>query len=221
MRLVKWKRNEIIEAVVAGGLDKRDCTFDFGDSESRITHPPSESSFLIEGDAGNYTSTMIVGDGVPQGPLRHYTWPTVVERCQRWAVEVKRDVETPDLWAELQREREILTGARYEDVENTPFTPDEQAQIETTLQEAKTYARRTYELTEEQYVQLDERLDYLVDASRRLGRLDWRHVVIAVLVEAALNQVLPAPLVRDLLGFALRGLAQLFGGGDIPALPSS
>lgn len=37
------------------------------------------------------------------------SWPTVEERVERWAQDVQRDIETPDLWAELQREREILT----------------------------------------------------------------------------------------------------------------
>ena len=31
------------------------------------------------------------------------------KRVEQWAAKVKTDLETPDLWAELQREREILT----------------------------------------------------------------------------------------------------------------
>jgi hypothetical protein len=216
--LERWKRNEIIEAVEAGGLDKRDCTFDFGDSESRITLPPSESSFLLEGVAGNYTSTMIVGDGVPQ-PLRHYTWPTVVERCQRWAAEAKRDADTPDLWAELQREREILTGARYEAGENTPFTPDEQAEIAEQLRQIKEYVKKTNALSEAQVRILDARFDELEDAIRHVGRMAWRLMFLGVVLTLFVADIVPPEAVRQIPVTALHSLDHLFGGGSPPQLP--
>jgi len=48
------------------------------------------------------------------------------EQVQRWANQVKVDVETPDLWAELEREREMLMGARYEQAENKPLSSEDQ-----------------------------------------------------------------------------------------------
>jgi hypothetical protein len=46
--MVKFQTNAIIEAIVAGGLDKTACTYDFDDDGGgRITHarldPPSSS----------------------------------------------------------------------------------------------------------------------------------------------------------------------------------
>jgi hypothetical protein len=139
----KWQRNVIYEAVVAGGLDPRECTFDYGGAGARITHVPSASYFLLEGDITEYTAKAVVGESEkwPVG-LRTF-WMQVEERVRGWAKEVKEDVDTPDLWAEAQREREILTGARYEDVENTPFTSDEQAAIAEHLRQTKEYVTRT------------------------------------------------------------------------------
>ena len=110
MRPEKWQRNALIEAVEKGGLDKRECTFDFGDSESRITHVPSGSSFLLQGSAGNYNSTIVVGEGGHR-PLQHYTWPTVEDRIESWAREVKRDVETPDRTARPSSSRPSQSSA--------------------------------------------------------------------------------------------------------------
>lgn len=220
MRLVKWKRNEIIKALVAGGLAARDCTFDFGDSESRITHVPSESSFLLEGDAGHYTSTMTVGDGLPQ-PLQHYTWPTVPERLQRWAEEVKRDFDTPDLWAELQREREILTGARYEDVGNTPFTPEEQADIAEQLREIEEYVKKTYSLSTEQMSLVEARFNDLEAATSRIGRKDWLLMFLGVLFSLIASGLLPPEAVQHILGMAFDGLDHLLGGEVRPTEPPS
>lgn len=215
MKLVKWKRNDLIEAVVAGGLDKRDCTFDFGHSESRITLPPSESSFLLQGAASNYTTTMVVGDGLPQ-PLRHYSWPTVVERCERWAREVKRDVDTPDLWAELQRERDILMGARYEAGENTPFTPDEQTEIAEQLRQIKEYVKETYALSEAQVLILDAGFDELEAAIHHVGRMAWRLMFLGVVLTLFVTGIVPPEAVRQIPVRALSSLEHLFGGGSGP-----
>jgi hypothetical protein len=64
MRLMKLLRNAIIDSVAAGGLDLRECSFDFDDAASRITHQ-SGSYFLIEGDATRYVTTAVVGDIPP------------------------------------------------------------------------------------------------------------------------------------------------------------
>ena len=143
----KWQRNVIYNAVVAGGLDPRECTFDYGDAGARITHVPSASYLLLEGDITEYTAKAVVGESEkwPFG-LRTF-WVEVEPRVRAWAGEVKEDVETPDLWAALQREREVLTGARYEEVENTPFTADEQVVIAERLRQTKEYVTRTYSLS--------------------------------------------------------------------------
>jgi hypothetical protein len=127
MRLEKWQRNAIFQAVVAGGLDARECTFDYDGEGSRITHLPSASYFFLAGDPGHYTATAVVGESPPR-PSESFTWAKVDERVQRWSEEVKRDVDTPDLWAELQREGEILTGARYEDL-HSPRTLEQVVRV--------------------------------------------------------------------------------------------
>jgi hypothetical protein len=96
-----------------------------------------------------------------------------VQRISRWLQDVKRDLKTPDLWAELQREAELL-GANFDDVtENSPFTSDEQNEIAGRLRELADHARRTYSLSEAQIRLLDAKLGYLVGAAGRLGRIDW------------------------------------------------
>jgi uracil-DNA glycosylase family 4 len=77
----------------------------------------------------------------------------VEERVQRWARDVKRDVDTPDIWADLQREREILTGARYDGVEKlndrlgTRSCPEEGNSIRTGMEPRLNSATRAPETT--------------------------------------------------------------------------
>lgn len=217
MRPQKWQRNTIFEAVEAGELDPRDCIFDYGDEGVLITHLPSESSFLLEGDPGHYTATAVVGES-PPWPSEAFTWGRVEELVQRWAADVKKDVDTPDLWAELEQQQELLGATDVEAVENTPFSPEEQRLIAEQFAEIKKYLRQTQELSEEQFRRLEAQLDYLVDAASRMRRFDWRNAVVGALLGQVLRSVLPGETVRDVLGMLGRGLGGLFGV-DIPELP--
>jgi hypothetical protein len=86
VRLVKWQRNAIFEAVKAGGVDARECTFDYDDAGARITHVPSDSYFLIEGDPGHYVATAFVGEEQdPPSSSDAFTGPTVEERVETWS----------------------------------------------------------------------------------------------------------------------------------------
>jgi hypothetical protein len=212
----KWQRNVIYRAVVAGGLDPRECNFNYGDAGARIRHLPSASYFLLEGDINEYTAKAVVGESEkwPAG-LRTF-WIQVEERVRLWAKEVKEDVDTPDLWAELQREREILTGARYDDVENTPFTSDEQAEIAEHLRQTKKYVARTYSLSDAQMRHLEAQLGNIAAAAGRMGRKDWTLLVCGTLLGTFVQGILPPEAVQDILRMTLDGLGYLFGLGDGP-----
>ena len=212
----KWQRNKIYKAVVAGGLDPRECTFDYGDAEARITHVPSASYLLLEGDITEYTAKAVVGESEKwPGGLRTF-WIEVEQRVQGWAKEVKEDVDTPDLWAELQREREVLTGARYDEVENTPFNSDEQAAIAVHLRQTKEYVTRTYSLSDTQILHLEAKLDDIAAAAGRMGRKDWTLLVCGALLGTFVQGILPTEAVQDILRMTLDGLGYLFGGEGGP-----
>lgn len=199
---------------MAGGLDVRECTFDYDEAGGRITHVPSGSHFLFADTAGHYTATAVVGDS-PSWPYEAFSWRKVEELVQHWARYVKHEVETPDLWAELQREREILTGARYEDVENTPFTSDEQAEIAEQIQQIKAFMKEKYSLSEAQMLSLEAKLDDIEAAAGRIGRKDWQLLFLGVIFTAIVSGLLPPEAVRHIFVTALHSLDQLFGGGGV------
>jgi hypothetical protein len=142
-----------------------------------------------------------------------------MERVRRWLKDVKRDLETPDLWAELGGERELLAPAAETDVQNTPFTSDEQAEIARQLRELKQYIQETYSLSEEETLALHARLDYLEEAAGRLGRIDWRNVVAGAMLTILVEAILPPDAVQGIFVVLLKTLAHFFGHG-MPELPS-
>jgi hypothetical protein len=213
--LQKWQRNQIFEAIQAVGLDPRE--FDLGDdgTDVRIKHKRSKSCFIVGGDAGHYVGSYVVGDA-PDWPYEVYSWTALMPRVSRWLEDVKRDLETPDLWAELQREAKLLAAGPLEATENTPFTAEEQKEIAGQLRELAKQTKRTYSPSRAQMRLLDEKLDYLMAASGRIGRTDWRGVFVGVMLSFLLSTALPPESVRQILLPFLRGIGHLFGLLELP-----
>jgi hypothetical protein len=71
----------------------------------------------------------------------------------------------------------------------------------------------------EKLEELETRLEYLEQASRRrLGRIDWRQILISQLFALVARAVLPVNALHDAVQFLARGLGHLFGSGP-PQLP--
>lgn len=210
----KWKRNEIFEAIQAAGLDPREFKLDDDDAENRLSHRWSPSYFVIGGEAGHYEGRSVVGDA-PPWTHDDYSWEALLTRVTRWLDDVKKDLDMPDLWAELEREAELLGPGSDDD--NTPFTPQEQEEVARRLQELREDAKQTYALSGAQLQALDAKLEYLVEAAGRLGRMDWRGVFVGAMVSFALSTALPPEAARHILLTFLRGIAHLSG---LPELPS-
>lgn len=217
-RLQKWQKNEIFEAIEIAGLNPREFDLEDVDTNVRIKHRWSASYFIIGGSPLHYVVNYVVGDGQawPYDINVHF-WQAVVERFKGWLGDVKRDLETPDLWAELQQEAELLGVASDEVTQNTPFTPVEQEEIARQLRELAKYAEHTYSLSEAPMRILNEKIDYLVQATHRLGRKDWLGLFIAIMYTLVIQALVPPEFARPVLLILLRGIAHLFG---LPELPS-
>lgn len=213
--LQKWQKNKIFKAIQGVGLVPTDFDLNDGDAEARIKYKWSESYFIIGGNPGHYVGTYIVGDA-PLWPYEVYSWQTLMERVSGWLEEVKSDLETPDLWAELRRETELLGNTSSEAPENTPFAPYEQEEIAGRLREIAEYIVRTYSLSVEQTRVLNSKIDYLIDAAGRLGRTDWRGILFGIMFSFFLASALPPETVRNILMLVLRAIGHFTGFPELP-----
>jgi hypothetical protein len=216
MRLEKFQRNGIFEALEAGGVNPHECDLSEDDSGARITHAPSRSYLTIGSSAPPWAGSYVVGNSALVYPYEAFAWTGVEEHVERWAEKVKRDVETPDRWAEIKREREMLTGARYEHVEDAPFTEDEQAELARLLGEILDYAEKNFALSEAQALALKAGFGEVSAASARSSRKHVRLVLLGVMLEVIAADLLPNGTVMNVLVTALHALDHLFGGGGAP-----
>jgi hypothetical protein len=213
MKLEKWKRNQIFEAIEAAQLDPRDFRLDESEAEIRINHLRSPSYFLIDHGSAHYEGSYLVGDGMVWPYSATSSWQYLMPRISRWLEDVKRDIEMPDLWAELQAEANLLGAGTEGAIGNTPFTPNEQEEIAERLHDLRDHARSTYSLSDGQMRALNAKIDYLVEAASRLGRVDWWNVVAGAMFAYAWEVAFPPDAAQRFLLSLLQSVAHFYAQG--------
>jgi hypothetical protein len=143
MLLQKWQTNEIFKGIQSVSLNPQEFEFEDSGAEARLKHKWSDSYFVIGRNAGLYVGRHVVGDGF-DWPYEEYSWQSLMRRFSGWVKEVKDDLDTPDLWAELRRDAELLGRISGETHGNTPFTSEEQKDIEQRLRKVEAHVRGTY-----------------------------------------------------------------------------
>jgi hypothetical protein len=207
--LEKWQRNAIFEAVTKAELNPRDFALEDDREEARIRVRGSKSIFVIGRDrSASYRVSKAVGEGPLVGHGANSWLGVLSPPLSLWLSEVKRDLETPDLWAEIGKQP---LSAMMEGEANTPFSKEEQEQIAAVMAEVKEQARETYALPAEQMRLLEAKLDYLIDAAPHSRRIDWLNTAIGAVVGAAAGGILTPDVVHKVLAALNAGLGPLFG----------
>lgn len=214
MELTRWQRNEVFKAVQAAGLSPEEFYWDVGADESCLRHRRSGAYFVFGGVAGDYVSRYQAGDD-PVEERTELSQYRLTQQVQLWLWAVKRDIETPDLWAQLQRDAELFAAVSDEALGNTPLTTAEQEDIARRLRELKAFIGGTYSLSELQARRLEEKLDYLTAAASRVGRKDWLFLAAGVMLSYFVEVALPSEAARGILKTLLTSIGNILGGGPL------
>jgi hypothetical protein len=207
--LEKWQRNAIFKAITETELNPRDFELENETDEARIRVRGSKSIFVVGRDR---SASYRVSKAVGEGPLVGYeanSWDGVLHPpLSVWLSEVKRDLETPDLWAEIGKQP---LSAMMEGEANKPFSEEEQEQIAEVMAEVKQQARETYALPAKQMRLLEAKLDYLIEAAPHSRRIDWLNTAIGAVAGAGAGGILTPDVVHKVLAALNAGLGPLFG----------
>jgi hypothetical protein len=226
--LLKTQKNDFLGAIRQTGL----APFDFEWSIVRpywrepddpvpvLVHVPSRCYFAV-GDFRSHEFEFECRPGLERqiGHTTVFGWNAVMNEFRAWLERAEREWNAPDLWAGVMTERELAgaTGPAGPSDE-TSFTEDERALIADQLQEIRELIVTRAELNEAQIEQLDERLDYVQNASSRLTRRDWANIFVSSILSFAIEHALGSEVVSEVLRYSARTLGHLFGG-DLPGLP--
>lgn len=221
MGLMRTQRNGLFQRIVERGLQPLEITLaDDDDGTTVIRHLPTGSTFaLASHDGVAYVGETRIGAYGPYeyGPVY---WGDVLDDIfPQWSHNVRLENETLDLWEELRRAREILAGSQRESYDNTLFTSDELQQISAQFRQIKEFLRKAYSLSDEKLVRIEARLDEAEEASRRIGRKDWRLLFCGLILTLIVGDLVTPSVVHHLIVMAFDGLSNLFGGNALPQLP--
>ncbi len=91
------------------------------------------------------------------------------------------DEQEPDLWEEFKNGNRTINLNEIGFESQTNFSIDEKKQIELSINELKYLIQTNLNTTQEQQVIVNNRLDYLIEASKRLNKFDWKSLAISTL----------------------------------------
>jgi hypothetical protein len=130
------------------------------------------------------------------------TWDAQLRAVRNWLVYLAREIHAVDLWTQLraQERRALITVGSATD--NAAFTPDEQRYITDLLNQRLEAILRTQRLTAEQTLYLTQAVEYLIEATTRLGKRDWWAVAAGVVFQVGLSAMF-APDARAAIFVAL------------------
>jgi len=114
--------------------------------------------------------------------------------------ELEEDQALPDLWAEL--DLPSSSTAEPQVLQNIPFSPEEQKRIADALNKLVGEVQSNGFVNEEQIKLLHERIEYLIEASRRLGRRDWLMAAAGALIELTIEAGLKTEAAKQFLKLA-------------------
>jgi hypothetical protein len=102
--------------------------------------------------------------------------------------------------------------------ENTPFTPAERAEISNQLRAIRDSVRKNYRLAAAQLAAIGKCLEEAEEASKRLGRKDWKWLFYGIVFWLIVNETIPLEVAQHIFMGVLHGIAHLHGVG-VPPVP--
>jgi hypothetical protein len=123
----------------------------------------------------------------------------------QYLADEEEDQATPDRWAELD-----MVSADLSVLQNTPFTDDERTRIEDVLQNYLKDVENRAILSQDAFRLLRERVEYSIDASKRLSRKDWINATTGALIGYAFQVGLTASVANELLQLAADALSWIW-----------
>lgn len=214
--------NEVHSAIVAEGLDTAAFHWDTVQSSktqylavSELRYADTRYFFLFDFHQDQHWCEFSPGRDKLADTDYPGTWGGTLAYFRQWLEYLKREVFAIDLWAAAQSQTAFIHAQSESDTES-PFTLEERERIQTSINEIKEFVFKAQPLSEAHMRYVEGRLNYLVDASNRMGRKDWANVAIGVFTNIVVSAALNPEATRDFFQFVGAALSWVFGQRALP-----
>lgn len=214
-KLLKSQKNEVFKILQGAGLDPanfkwtRMAILDIDKVVPRLNYLDGKYffEFMIYDDPDQLWCKFSPGKNHIVIVYKSGSWSDQKLNFNRWIMYLKREIEAPDLWDEIEKYRANLPLVSNEQLVNEPIPAYEAEEISSKLQLLADKIEEQFKLNEEQNQFVRSKLDYLADAAKRQPRRDWENIFIAVVINIAFQLALEPTkaqqfwqLVKSILG---------------------
>lgn len=203
--LTKTQRQDIAAVLQNAGFAVG--AFDVVQRPSQFARGPVDSLFLkgteyyfrfeLDRD-GHHWAYCSPGMGTVQERMYTQNWDRQWQRFLRWVEDLKREVEAVDPWEQIRSylpSEEVLPAG--EEGLNSRFAYAEVQAIEAALAQLESRLQQHFRLTNDQIEKVHKTVGYLKEEAKKLGRLNWKHLVIGALAELGLSLMIPPESFRE------------------------
>ncbi len=217
--LLKTQKNEALELIKKWEFDPFNFTWKIELSKitknlevSKLLYNNTEFYFIF--DYNIESQTAVYAPGYERWETIDYNgaWDIQLYSFEKWLENLKREIDAPDLWREVQK-YQLPKDTRIDpNIKNEPFTAYQVNTIEIGLDRIRNYLTDNISediKTKDNLEVIDKKIDYLKGALYRQGRLDWFHTCIGVLITIAIELALSpekAKIIWDILKNTLSGI---------------
>jgi hypothetical protein len=214
--LLKSQKNEVLEIIQEYGLEPANFSWGIGNFTVPSNHPLTRGlidekfevpvlifintkfHFQFEMLNGKHHCTFSPGREKPFETQNPGLWLYLTNYVREWLANLKREIEAPDLWAEMEKYKTSVSLDFPEQVRNDPIPVYEAEEIAKKLKELADKIDELFELNTDQRRFVRKKLEYLAESARRQRSMDWVHTSIGVCVTIAMSLTLAPDKAREL-----------------------
>ncbi len=217
--LLNSQINDILKYIDNAGLNHNDFQWLVKNSSispywevPTLIHKPTGYYFKFDTKQGNLVSEYFPNKA---GVVYTQTWPIWDPQFNDfiiWLDLLKNELGTPNLWETILSEERLFGDVSEGDLSNDPFNITEQKYIWSKILEIEIFLKDNLDLLEKDIVIIKTRLNYLVEASKRLGRKDWLNILMGVSFKIAFDLALSSGPAKEFFKFIGSAFGHILSG---------
>ena len=188
-RLLTSEKDRVFGRVTASGMNAAEFAWeekdysdynDYKEILSALRHLTSRFYFDFRGDSIEHspgTNQRIETVFLRDDP----GFPSKIHHLDQWLKNLKRELNAPDYWGKLLKERQALFAA-FSSSDNVPFTIPEKKHLIESLDAIKIRVSDHFELQKHQAEILEQGFEEMKGALDRMGKKDWFNQAIGVVM---------------------------------------
>lgn len=211
MELMISQKNELLGLIREYGLEPFNFKWNKEGGDSTLRYKDTDFGFAVNIVPGVFNCTYSPGESFIYDREKVYIWDDVVSIFMQWLSCLKREISQPDLWKELEKIKmddliPELDGFEFEDkYEREEFSYREVMQIEQGINDIGNYLVEISNGNDEEIQIINQKIDYLTDAVKRMGRTDWKNIFIGVMIDIGIN-IISDPVQRQIIGQMIQNM---------------